>query len=179
MVVRTHHESMDGTGYPLGMRGDSQHIFTRIVRICDAFDAATSAKFYKGAKSTARALWEMSCGPYRKCYDPVLMKVFGGIIQPFPIGAKLRLTDGRIAVVVKYNRKQPFQPTVVVAFDPDGQRYPVEKLEGPLNVGDGNALRIERYGEETLGYLYEGGESSPTVTRERQKLECLLEAVFP
>ena len=179
MVVRTHHENFDGSGYPARKTGASLHIFTRIVRICDAFDAATSEKFYKGAKSTARVLWEMSLGTFRNCYDPVLMKVFCGIIQPFPIGAKLKLSDNRTAVVVKYNRKQPFQPTVVIAFDEHGERYPVDKLVGPLNVGEDNDLRIQQFAEEPMAYLYEGGDSTPVFKREEMKLDNILEACFP
>ena len=181
MVVRSHHENFDGTGYPNQKTGESLHIFTRIVRICDAFDAATSEKFYKGAKSTPRVLWEMSAGPFRKCYDPVLMKVFSGIIQPFPIGSKLKLVDGRTAVVVKYNRKSPFQPTVVIAFDEKGERYAKEGLIGPLNVGDGNDLKIAQYGSENLDYLYEGNEDFPVACapHEPVKLDNILEACFP
>ena len=64
MVVRWHHENFDGSGYPDRKPGSSLHVFVRIARICDAFDAATSEKFYKQAKSPVRALWEMTFGPY-------------------------------------------------------------------------------------------------------------------
>jgi len=63
MIVRTHHENFDGTGYPKGMPGEKLHVFSRIVRIADAFDSATADRVYKKAKSPARALWEMSVGP--------------------------------------------------------------------------------------------------------------------
>ena len=178
MVVRWHHENFDGSGYPDRKPGSSLHVFVRIARICDAFDAATSEKFYKQAKSPVRALWEMTYGPYRKFYDPVLMKVFASIIQPFPIGAKLKLVDGRAAVVVKYNRKTPFQPTVVIAFDADGERVPADKLEAPVNVGEGNDLRLESYGGEDLRYVAEMCTTEATAA-ERGRFADLMEAVFP
>ena len=178
MVVRWHHENFDGSGYPEKKAGSSLHVFVRIARICDAFDAATSEKCYKEPKSPVRALWEMSFGPYRKYYDPVLMKVFTSIIQPFPIGAKLKLVDGRMGVVVKYNRKSPFQPTVVVAFDAEGNRLTADKLEGPLNVGEENDLRLASYGEEDLRYVSETSE----IQADRaagNRFADLMEAVFP
>src|SRR5205807_1798440 len=55
-IVRSHHENFDGTGYPNRTPGPDLHLFTRIVRICDAFVAATSHRAYRGAKSAARAL---------------------------------------------------------------------------------------------------------------------------
>jgi HD-GYP domain-containing protein (c-di-GMP phosphodiesterase class II) len=164
MIVRTHHENFDGTGYPHHAPGSSLHVFSRIVRICDAFDAATSEKLYQHAKSPARVLWEMSTGPYRKCYDPVLMKVFCGIIQPFPIGAKLLLEDGRAAVVVRYNRKAPFQPSAVIAFDENGQRLSADQLVGPVNIGDNNSLRLRSFGSENLSFVYEAMEPNPAAT---------------
>ena len=154
MVVRTHHENFDGTGYPAALPGAQQHIFTRIMRICDAFDAGTSNKAYANAKSAARVLWEMCAGPHQHCYDPVLTKVFLSLIQPFPIGAKLRLHDGRYAVVVRYNRKQPFCPSVIVAFDANNQRLEPGNLVGPLNVGDDNELRLASYAGEDLACIY-------------------------
>ena len=43
-VVKTHHENVDGSGYPAGLTRDELHIFARIVRIADAFDAATASQ---------------------------------------------------------------------------------------------------------------------------------------
>jgi hypothetical protein len=178
MIVRWHHENFDGSGYPHKRPGPSLHVFVRIARICDAFDAATSVKFYQRPKSPVRALWEMSAGPYRKYYDPVLMKVFLSIIQPFPIGARVTLQDGRGAVVVKYNRRSPFFPTVVVAYDEKGQRLTKEQMIGPVNVGEGNDLRLKSFGAEDLSYLHDTAE----IQMERSEgsdFKDLLETAYP
>ncbi len=152
-VVRTHHENMLGTGYPAGLRGERLHIFSRIVRICDAYAAATSARFEQ-ARSPARALWEMTMGPMARYYDKALLKVFAGLIQPFPIGAKVQLTDGRFAVVVRYNRREPFEPEVIIAFDHWGDRLPKNELEGPLAITGRNGLRLAGFDNEDLSYIY-------------------------
>ena len=93
-IVRTHHENCDGRGYPEQLDKDKLHVFSRIVRIADAYDSAISTHIYPNGKSPALALWAMQSGPYKQFFDPMLMKIFGTLIQPFPIGAKLRLTDG-------------------------------------------------------------------------------------
>lgn len=153
MVVRTHHENFDGSGYPYSLPGPSLHIFTRIARICDAYDAATAGHIYRQAKSPARALWEISSGPYQRFYDPVLSKVLSSLIQPFPIGAKLLLRDGRQAVVVRYNRKCPFQPYGIIAFDRQGLRLPTGELVGPVMLGQGD-LCLDSFAGEDLSFLY-------------------------
>jgi HD-GYP domain-containing protein (c-di-GMP phosphodiesterase class II) len=164
-IVRTHHENMTGTGYPSQLPAEKVHPFARIIRITDAFSAATSADgAYKGVKSPARALWEMAVGPFKRFYDRTLMSRFAQLIQPFPIGAKLRLEDGRYAAVVKYNRRNPFLPTVVVAFDAEDRPLPPEKLEKPVNLATRPDLRIASFRGEDLSYIYsqEPDEPSPT-----------------
>ena len=151
MVVKTHHENFAGAGYPQGIGRNDLHVFTRIVRIADAFAAVTAEHALGKAKSTIRALWEMSVGPYRQFYDPVLMEVFPKIVQPFPIGARLRLIDGRYAVVVRHSYDHPFAPTVVVAFDPRNQ--PLKQIEPPVSLAEGG-LMVKSFRSEDLSFLH-------------------------
>jgi HD-GYP domain-containing protein (c-di-GMP phosphodiesterase class II) len=178
VIVRQHHENYDGTGYPQRIAGDKLHIFVRIARLCDAFDAATSEKLYRGAKSPTRALWEMTVGPYRRFYDPILTKVCCSTIQPFPIGAKLLLVDGRTAVVVRYNRRMPFQPNVIVAFDESGNPLPPDKLVGPLNVGENNLLRLKSFAGEDISYLQDLTTPQATIS-EKFDFADLVASAYP
>jgi len=155
MVVRTHHENYDGSGYPQRMPGEKVHVFSRIVRIADAYDAATAEKVYAQAKSPARVVYEMSTGPYQRFYDRELVKVFVRLIQPFPIGSKLQLAGGLFGVVVRYNRDVPFEPWVVVAFGQDGKRLPDTRLEGPVRVNTRPDLRLKSFRGEDLSFVYE------------------------
>ncbi len=173
MVVRTHHENYDGTGYPGVVGGDALNVFTRILRIADAFDSATSNAFSQ-AKSPIRVLWDMSLGQYRHLYDPVLVTVFRRIIQPFPIGARLRLTDGRSAVVTKHNREVPFDPTVIVAFGKTGER--VKKLAPPGLLSQ-QGLTVKSFQGEDLGYLQYGAGDEPLSPP--AKFRTLFEAFYP
>ncbi|MBL4701090.1 MAG: HD domain-containing protein [Phycisphaeraceae bacterium] len=165
MIVRTHHENYDGNGYPRGIPSEKLHIFSRIVRICDSYDAATADRVFQKAKTPAKALWEMSLGSYRQFYDPLLMKVFRGMIQPFPIGSKLMLNDGRYAIVVKYNNQDAFDPFVIVAFDQQNKRIPVEQLTKPFNISSKPGLRFTRFGNEPLAYLYSTSGKTPAASR--------------
>ena len=55
-AVRSHHERPDGQGYPNGLAGAAIPHAARVVGICDAFDAMTSARPYRSAMPVARAL---------------------------------------------------------------------------------------------------------------------------
>jgi putative nucleotidyltransferase with HDIG domain len=54
--VLGHHERVDGSGYPRGQILKDQHIFSRIVAVCDVFDALTTQRVYQKAINTFPAL---------------------------------------------------------------------------------------------------------------------------
>ena len=49
IIAQQHHEKFDGTGYPLGLKGDEIHLYARIVAVADVFDALAHARCYKPA----------------------------------------------------------------------------------------------------------------------------------
>ncbi|PKO27621.1 MAG: phosphohydrolase [Betaproteobacteria bacterium HGW-Betaproteobacteria-5] len=55
-AIRAHHEMPDGRGYPRGLVGDEIPLDARIVGICDAFDAMTSARPYRRGMTVEKAL---------------------------------------------------------------------------------------------------------------------------
>lgn len=55
-MILQHHEKFDGTGYPLGLKGDEIHPFAQIIAICDVFDALTSPRSYHQARSKQETL---------------------------------------------------------------------------------------------------------------------------
>jgi len=58
-VVAQHHEKWDGSGYPLGLRGEDIDICARIFSVADAFDAITSDRVYRRGKSYEAAAREL------------------------------------------------------------------------------------------------------------------------
>jgi putative nucleotidyltransferase with HDIG domain len=58
-IVELHHERPDGRGYPHGLRGDDIPMAARIVHVADAYDAITTKRAYRGARSSGEALQEL------------------------------------------------------------------------------------------------------------------------
>lgn len=58
-IVRSHHERLDGSGYPDGLQGDEVPIAARIIAVADVFDALTSRRPYKQPWPVRRALEEL------------------------------------------------------------------------------------------------------------------------
>jgi putative two-component system response regulator len=67
-IVRFHHERLDGSGYPLGLRGDEVPLLAQIVGVVDVFDALTACRPYRGPLSTEEAarhlLGEVAAGRF-------------------------------------------------------------------------------------------------------------------
>ena len=74
-VVAQHHEKWDGTGYPLGLRGEEIDINARIFSVADAFDAITSDRVYRRGKSYEAAAQELDDWVGRQ-FDPKVVEAF-------------------------------------------------------------------------------------------------------
>jgi HD-GYP domain-containing protein (c-di-GMP phosphodiesterase class II) len=55
-LVLDHHERLDGSGYPHGLKGNALDLETRILAVCDVYDALVSPRVYRGAWPPAKAL---------------------------------------------------------------------------------------------------------------------------
>ncbi len=74
-LILRHHERWDGTGYPLGLKGDAIPLECRILSIIDAFDAMTNNRPYRKAKTKAQAIEELkNCAGTQ--FDPELVEIF-------------------------------------------------------------------------------------------------------
>lgn len=74
-MVRSHQERYDGGGYPDGLSGEEIPLGARILAVADAFDAMTSNRPYRRARTNAEALAELRAGAGTQ-FDPGLVEVF-------------------------------------------------------------------------------------------------------
>jgi len=74
-VIRSHHERWDGTGYPLGLRGEEIPLSARIVAVADSLDAITSSRAYRCCLSPEQARDEIRAGAGSQ-YDPQVVAAF-------------------------------------------------------------------------------------------------------
>jgi putative nucleotidyltransferase with HDIG domain len=80
-VIRHHHESYDGNGYPDGLRGEAIPLFSRIIAVVDCFDAMTYDRPYRPAVSPDRALEEIARQAGTQ-FDPRIDEVFLSHFRP-------------------------------------------------------------------------------------------------
>ncbi len=75
-IIRHHHERIDGTGYPDGLRGDSIPLNAQIVSVVDAYDAMTTDRPYRRALSDAVACDELARDAREGRLNPEIVRAF-------------------------------------------------------------------------------------------------------
>jgi len=78
-IVRSAHERFDGIGYPDGLAGTSIPLISRIVHVCDAFDAMTSQRPYSDALTIEAGLAELQRHAGTQ-FDPVVVAAFADVL---------------------------------------------------------------------------------------------------
>jgi len=80
-IIRHHHEKLDGSGYPDGLRGDDIPITARILQVVDIYDALKSVRPYKCAMSSTDAIRTMRDEVGRGWWDPCVLDCFEHLLE--------------------------------------------------------------------------------------------------
>lgn len=135
-MIAGHHERLDGSGYPHGLRGTEIPVFARIAAIADAFDAMTLNRRYAAAISPNAALRQLDVLRNEK-FDAALVTEMILAMGVYPVGTVVELADGRRALVCAQRPRQPLQPHVIVTHDVEGRQL----AQGELVSGDLEIVR--------------------------------------
>jgi putative two-component system response regulator len=80
-IIRHHHEKLDGTGYPDGLRGEEIPRTARVLQVVDVFDALSTKRPYKPAFATAKVLAIMRDEVIKGWWDPEIFAVFEQMVR--------------------------------------------------------------------------------------------------
>jgi HD-GYP domain-containing protein (c-di-GMP phosphodiesterase class II) len=115
-VALTHHEQLDGRGYPRRMQESGISQFTKIVSIANAYDGMVSERNYKKGKTHLEATHILTnlAGTH---FDPVLVVKFIESIGVYPPGSLVEMTNGCVAMVVEVHDNAKLRPKIVIILD--------------------------------------------------------------
>jgi putative nucleotidyltransferase with HDIG domain len=83
-IIRSHHERLDGRGYPFGRHGEELDLLAKIVSVADSFDAMTSMRSYRDNMGKQEAIAEL-CRCCRTQFDPAVVEVFTSILEAIKV----------------------------------------------------------------------------------------------
>ncbi|TJY41692.1 HD-GYP domain-containing protein [Cohnella pontilimi] len=113
LAALQHHERVDGSGYPMRVKGDKIHPYAKIIAIADVYHAMTSDRKYKKAESPYLVLEQLQTESFGKL-DAVYVQTFIERATQFQNGVFVKLSDGRIGEIVYADRNNPTRPMVSV-----------------------------------------------------------------
>ncbi|MCL2503439.1 MAG: HD-GYP domain-containing protein [Coriobacteriia bacterium] len=120
IVAYEHHQRHDLLGYPEAVNDSKQHLFSRIVALCDAYDAMTTTRPFRREIRPDKALSVLMQGR-GMAYDPDITRAFVEMLGIYPMGAVVMLDDGSTAVVFRVNSDDLLHPRVKILADPEGR----------------------------------------------------------
>ncbi|GAB2723231.1 HD-GYP domain-containing protein [Paenibacillus thermoaerophilus] len=112
-VALEHHERMDGSGYPYGIKGTEIQLASRIVAVADVYSAMICDRAYQKRRHLLDVLREL----YRLSFselDPAVVQVFLRFMMPNFVGKKAHLSNGEEGIVVLIHESDWFRPLVQV-----------------------------------------------------------------
>ncbi len=121
-IAAQHHERIDGSGYPDGLKGDVISKLGRAAAIADVYDAMTSKRKYQQRfepTDVLRKLFEWS----EHYYDKQMVQQFIRCVGIYPVGTLVKLESGMLAVVMSHGEKSLLKPTVKVLYNTITNRY--------------------------------------------------------
>ena len=128
--IQSHHEKIDGSGYPYGYEGTQIPLFGRILAVADVYDALTSQRSYRKAWQPKESL-EYIISASSSQFDSDLVEKFSHLISIYPTGSLVKLSDDSTAVVVKNHTEDIFRPCIrLLESSPLGEKgYEIDLFE--------------------------------------------------
>ncbi len=155
-----HHERLDGTGYPHGLKEGQLSPLVRLLAVCDVYAAACQARPYRPARETRTAMTDVLLlaekGQFDRHFAERLLQ-----LSFYPAGSVVELADGALAGVVaavagRHDLQAPARPVVLLLTDSQGRGLPVPRYLD-LSQGDSHSIVRALSAEErrrTLGARY-------------------------
>ena len=130
-----HHETEIGTGYPQGLKSENISLYARIIAVACSFEAITSEREYREAKSSYEAMIELMRNE-NKAFNPDIIMALIHSMSLFPIGAYVYLINGKIAQVVDVTPGAPRTPVVQLVREKgeDGKPIKIQTNEKDLKI---------------------------------------------
>jgi putative nucleotidyltransferase with HDIG domain len=151
-IIYCHHENQDGSGYPKGIETGRLNVLTRMVCLVNAYDNLCNPR------GTAKAMTPHEAVSYlfakeKARYDNTILSMFISYMGVYPPGTLVRLSDGRIAMVISINKSALLKPNVMLydAAIPKSEAPILDLREETLTIKE--TLRRDLLPRAVVDYL--------------------------
>ncbi|SJM94310.1 HD-GYP domain-containing protein [Crenothrix polyspora] len=161
-VAYSHHERIDGGGYPRGLKGEHLSPETRMVTIVDMYDAMTSDRVYQKGRTHRDAIDDMLKMRGSHLDAGYLIK-FIEALGLYPAGSIVEMSNGEVGIVIEVDASHQLKPKVLLCLNEDkkpqtprtvdllkldldafGKTYKIKKIVNSSDYGISNET-IDKY----------------------------------
>lgn len=128
-IIISHHERLDGTGYPFRLKEDKIRIGSKIAAVCDEFDSRVYGNLTSKMKVHDAIDYIISQAGVK--FDFQVVKAFVASVAAYPTGALVITNQDEIGIVLRQNPKCPTRPVIRIIKNKDGVK-PEEWIEKDL-----------------------------------------------
>lgn len=119
-IIISHHERLDGSGYPFHVKEGRIKIGSRIAAVCDEFDSRVYGNFMKKMKVHDAIDYIVSQAGVQ--FDLRVVKAFVDSVAAYPTGSLVRTNEGETAIVLRQNAQCPTRPVIRIVEDSNGNK---------------------------------------------------------
>lgn len=115
-LVQQHHERLDGSGYPNGLKGNEIDPLAQALGLIDVYDSMTAETLYNYATAPTQVLKQL-LESNDEMFDSLLIKQFIKCIGIYPVGSLVKLSNGCIAIVNEIFDHDSLHPKVKMIYN--------------------------------------------------------------
>lgn len=120
--ILEHHECYNGEGYPLNKAGNGIHLYARIIKLTDSYDAMASRRKGREMLTPSEVLEHLMALAGIE-YDPNLVNILTRKVAAYPVGCEVELSNGQHAVVAQNFEDFPLRPLVKIIETGDMRNF--------------------------------------------------------
>jgi len=162
-VAFSHHERIDGSGYPRGVTGENIPYYAKIIALTDTYDAITSSRCYDQGRPSMEAL-DIIYKCRGKQFDEELAVEFIRCIGIYPPGSIVLLNTGEVGIVLSSNPANKLRPKILLVLNAkkELQQERILDLQPSLTCEESGSLHIScelpngKYGVDIREYTKRG-----------------------
>lgn len=115
ICIYSHHENIDGTGYPRHFKGEQIYEYAKIVALCNEYDNLTKAN----REMLPHEALERICSEVGRKFDEEIYHDFTKVIKCYPNGLPVTLSNGEKGIVIMQNKNFPQRPVIKLNYKGD------------------------------------------------------------
>jgi len=119
-TIAMHHERVDGSGYPDGIKSDHINPYAKILGLVDAYEAITHTRPHRRGMNTHMAVRSLIT-LMKSSFDADVLKIFINKMSVYPIGSIITLDTGELARVISAQPGSPLRPVVMIIRGANGE----------------------------------------------------------